>query len=350
MRLSLPFVEDNLLLREKTIMDTAVAPSPAFQSARTLDELYILLDQVQMKNGWNKPTPSLYPTPKPLLIPAHWRYRDAHAALHRAGDLVDAKWAERRNLILANPVPGNDYATVTTLVSAYQMVMPGETARSHRHTPNAMRIVVDTAPNAYTIVDGVNVPMEPGDVLLTPNWSYHGHNNQSDAEAYWIDVLDVPLVQLLGPMFFEHHPELLESASGVDARSPMRFAYSEYRPRLLASAQTSDGVRTLNLGPPEMRSFDRTAIHLAQGAQWLRPKSTVSRIYAVIEGKGRCASGNRTFDWVRGDVIAMPSWHAHTLTGMDDAVLLQSSDLPLLTLLDWVREGHAPTHGGAIGL
>jgi gentisate 1,2-dioxygenase len=40
--------------------------------------------------------------------------------------------AERRNLIMVNPAPGNTYATTRNIVAAYQMIQPGETALSHR--------------------------------------------------------------------------------------------------------------------------------------------------------------------------------------------------------------------------
>src|SRR5260370_25647918 len=89
------------------------------------------------------------------------------------------------------------------LVAVYQMILPGEWARAHRHTPNALRLILDAEPGTYTQVDGVDIAMEPGDVLLTPNWSTHGHGNRGNASAYWLDFLDVPLVQLLEPMFFE---------------------------------------------------------------------------------------------------------------------------------------------------
>jgi gentisate 1,2-dioxygenase len=312
--------------------------APAFHTARSLPELYEMLDQVQMKNGWNKPTPSLYPEPKQRFVPACWSFKDARAALHKAGDLVDSKWAERRNLIMANPIPGNDYPTVATLVGAYQMVKAGETARSHRHTPNAMRIVLESRPGMYTIVDGVKVPMEPGDVLLTPNGSWHGHSNESNVESYWIDFLDAPLVQMLGPMFFEHHPDSLESADRVDPVSPMRFAFSDYHPRLLEAAEVSPGVRALKLGPPELRTFDRTVLHLRSAASWTRPKSTVNRIYSVIRGQGRSEFAGSNFHWSAGDMVAVPSWHEHTVVCDEEAVLLEVSDEPLLRMLDWVRE------------
>ena len=42
----------------------------------------------------------------------------------------------------------------------------------------------------------------PGDVVLTPSWSWHGHANESDATSYWIDFLDIPFVHLTEAMFF----------------------------------------------------------------------------------------------------------------------------------------------------
>src|SRR6202171_2516383 len=128
-------------------------------------------------------------------------------ALEASGRLINTALAERRNLILFNPAEGNTYGTVRTLVAAYQMIMPGEWARVHRHTANALRLILDAEPGTYTEVDGVNIAMEPGDVLLTPNWSTHGHGNDSKVCAYWLDFLDAPLVQLLEPMFFEHFEE-----------------------------------------------------------------------------------------------------------------------------------------------
>jgi len=311
---------------------------PDFAGAGDLRALYAMLDQVQMKNGWNKPTPSLYPEPKQVFVPTRWKYEHARAALDKAGDLVDPKWAERRNLIMANPVPGNDYATVTSLVGAYQMVKPGETARSHRHSPNAMRVVIEGTPTTYTIVDGAKIPMEPGDVLLTPMGCWHGHSNESDQQAYWIDFLDAPLVQLLGPMFFEHHPDELERADRVDAASPMRFAFSDYCPRLLTSPEIVAGVRALKLGPPTLLTFDRTVFSLVKGARFQQARTTVSRIYTVVRGSGHSVFEHAMFEWGVGDMIAVPNWQRHTLSATEDAILLEVSDEPLLNAFGWVRE------------
>ncbi|MGH7087929.1 MAG: cupin domain-containing protein, partial [Stellaceae bacterium] len=182
-------------------------PTPdALMRSGTLDELYPQLAAIGLGAGWNKPTPSLWPAPRLSFRPFHWRYAEAKGALDAAGRLINTELAERRNLILVNPLDGNEYASARTLVAAYQMIMPGEKARSHRHTPNALRLVLDAAPGAYTTVNGKRLPMGANDVVLTPNWCWHGHGNDGKSPAYWLDFLDVPLVHLLDPMFFEPHP------------------------------------------------------------------------------------------------------------------------------------------------
>jgi gentisate 1,2-dioxygenase len=330
-------------------MATAATLKIDFDSAPDLDTLYGMLDRIQMKNGWAKPTPSIYPEPKQLYTPAHWRYAHARPALHAAGRLVGTEWAERRNLIMANPIPDNDYPTVRTLVAAYQMVKGGETARSHRHTPNALRVVLEAGPATYTIVEGEKLPMLPGDVLLTPNWLYHGHSNESTEEAYWVDILDAPLVQALEPMFFEVHPEVLQKTDIVNPASPMRFAYADYQPKLLHSPECAPGVRTFKLSvegtPAPIPSFDRVAVSLSAGSIWNCPRSTVNQIFIVIEGSGVSRAGEREFRWEAGDVFTVPSWFDHSHGADRDAVLLRVSDEPLMQMLGWMRVRTPPQNG-----
>ena len=152
--------------------------------------------------------------------------RRPRAALEQAGEFVPVEQAERRNLILVNPVEGNIYATSRNIVSAYQMVKSGEKARSHRHTAAALRLVVEAAPGTCTVVDGARVEMRPGDVVLTPSWCWHGHANDSGASSYWIDFLDVPFVQHAEAMFFEANPDGLR---GGDARSAAVLSHSGAR-------------------------------------------------------------------------------------------------------------------------
>lgn len=314
--------------------------SPAeFSKAANMEQLYELLARAGIGPGWNKPEPSLWPSPKKNFRPAHFSYSIGHAALESAGKFVSTELAERRNLILSNPVPGNTYGTARTIVSAYQMVMPHEVARSHRHTPNALRLVVDAAPRTYTIVDGKKVPMLPGDVLLTPNWSWHGHSNESDECAYWIDFLDAPLVQLLEPMFLEGFPGgFVEKTDVVDEQSPFRFPFAEVKAKLAALPSSPDGKRDLLLGPKTLDTLDLHVWRLEPGAEFSDGRRTANSVFAVMEGRGTSVIEGIEFRWDRGDVFVVPGWNAHVCKADVGSHLLRVTDAPVMRRFNWLRE------------
>jgi gentisate 1,2-dioxygenase len=316
----------------------------------TLEELYGKLGQISVAPGWDKKTPSLWPAPRKNFLPAHWQYEQARGALDAAGRLINTELAERRNLILFNPISGDSYGTVRTLVAAYQMIMPGEWARSHRHTPNALRLILDSEPGTYTEVDGVKIAMEPGDVLLTPNWSAHGHGNDSRANAYWLDFLDVPLVQLLEPMFFEPNEDEERQSTSVPSTkdSPFVFPLSETRKRLDAAAPDPAGRfgTEVQLGEPAMDTVGLFMMRLAPGAKTAAYRTTANNIYAAVQGTGVTTIDGERFEWRRGDVIAAPAWRPQSHQASDDALLLRVTDQPVLQRLGFYRiEDAAPaTH------
>ena len=310
----------------------------AFDAAANMEQLYALLDHTGMGPGWNKPEPSLWPTPRKNFVPAHWSYALSRPALDAAGRYVSTALAERRNLILANPVPGNTYATVRTLVAAYQMVKPHETARSHRHRPNALRLVIDADPETYTIVDGVKIPMLPGDVLLTPNWAWHGHANESDACAYWVDFLDVPLMHFMEAMFFESYPEGIERSDKADAASPFRFAFADSKDQLDRMEEGGAGWKQLALGPMQMDTIGLFVERLESGATRDAGRTTAHSIYAVIDGSGVSHIDSTEIRWSRGDVIALPGWRPATHHAFERSHLLRVTDEPLMRKLNWLRE------------
>ena len=249
----------------------------------TLEELYGKLDRSAWGRAGTSRRHRCGPRRSKTFVPAHWRYELARGALDAAGRLINTALAERRNLILFNPTEGNAYATVRTLVAAYQMIMPGEWARVHRHTPNALRLILDAEPGTYTEVDGANIAMLPGDVLLTPNWSTHGHGNHSKACAYWLDFLDVPLVQLLEPMFFEPAEEEDNSRANGRARprrgatnSPFVFPHKETLDDSPPRSPTPPAVRDqVELGHPALATIG--APHDEACAAAWRPRLTGRR-------------------------------------------------------------------------
>jgi gentisate 1,2-dioxygenase len=312
----------------------------------SLEELYGKLARLGMVPGWNKSTPSLWPSPRKTLVPAHWTYDQARGALDAAGRLINTELAERRNLIMFNPGDANCYGTVRTLVAAYQMIMPGEWARAHRHTPNALRLILDAEPGTYTVVDGIKYAMEPGDELLTPNWSSHGHGNDSRASAYWLDFLDVPLVQLLEPMFFESLEEEDEQHEAFKGEAPKPsqpaqfvFSAADTARRLIETAPDPGGPfgTQIQLGEPALDTMALYMMQLAPRTKTASYKSTANNIFAVVRGTGTTTIDGERFKWSRGDVIAAPAWQPHFHEADDDALLFRVTDEPVLTRLGFHR-------------
>jgi hypothetical protein len=87
-------------------------------------------------------------------VPHRWSWRDVRPLLHEAARLVPLEQAERRVLVLENPGLPGSYSVTSTLYAGLQVILPGEAAPSHHHTPSALRLVVD-GEGAFTTVDGV---------------------------------------------------------------------------------------------------------------------------------------------------------------------------------------------------
>lgn len=318
----------------------------AVQSASTLSELNEVLDGLSMRAGWNKREPSLWPFPGTAFRPCLWRWRDGRVALDAAGRLITTAETERRNLLLPNPIEGNAYASVRTLVCAYQMILPGERARSHRHTPNALRLVLEAGGDVYTVVDGARLDMGAGDVVLTPGWCWHGHANDGDAPAYWVDFLDVPLVHLLEPMFLENWPDGFQVPDRVETESAWLFDWESTRSALDAGAvsgmrHTADtggdpGAR-VELGSPALPTI---ALHMQQvpaGTTTRRMRTSANQIFCVVGGRGSTTAEEQELTWERGDVFVVPCWHRYRHRTEEGAVLFSVSDEPAQRALGFLR-------------
>ncbi len=297
----------------------------------TLAPYYSELGRLRFSPGWARSEPSMWPLPKPKFIPAVWRFAAARAALDQAGEFVPVEQAERRNLIMVNPIEGNLYATTRNLVAAYQCVKGRETARTHRHTPAALRLVLEAKPGTHTVVNGAQVDMLPGDVVLTPSWSWHGHANESDATSFWIDFLDIPFVQLTEAMFFEQYP-----AGGIEpvtSRGPTPFRIS--------SSEALGGGRDAKEVEIAKGIMPTIALHLMRqpsGGHFDMARTTVNNIYAVISGSARFTAESGLAETIGpGDVVAMPCWHAHAIEAVQDASWLRVSDEPLLAKVGLAR-------------
>ncbi len=305
----------------------------------SLELLYQELLRFDVTPGWvDRELPILWDEPRSKFVPARWRYTEMKAAIDAAGRLIDVSLAERRNLVLRNPIADNNFATTNTLVCAYQMLLPGEKARSHRHAPHALRVILD-ATDSYTIVNGVKTPMETGDVVLTPGWHWHGHGHNGDVPAYWVDGLDVPLTHLLEPMFYEDHPDRYEKVVSVVTTSPFRFPRDSIRSGLDKSKPDPEGFHgpRIALEAPGLPTMGLHVERLHSGSRTRRQRSTADHIFVVLEGNGRTTVGGEDFEWQFGDTLAIPAWNKYEHEAAGDSVLFDLSDEPLKRFSHYYR-------------
>ena len=288
---------------------------------------YERLTARNLMGGWERRESSAESRSK---MQAHvWRADEARAALQEASRFVGTDVAERRNLIMVNPAPGNTYATTRNIVAAYQMIQAGETARSHRHTPAALRLVLDAGDDVYTVVDGKRVDMTPGDVVLTPSWCWHGHANDGSETAFWLDFLDVPFVRHMEATFFEHYPEAFQRPIERD---------STFRIPLGDALGSGAGVRSVEIAKNVMPTIGLHAIRLPSGGVTEKLHETANNIYAVVTGTVRATIDGQAYEVLaRGDVLAVPAQHGHVLHGVEDATVLRVSDEPIMTKFGLLR-------------
>src|SRR5262249_6596347 len=208
-------------------------------SQEELQDYYTQLRAQHVTPAWMGGGISLEPQSK--AVPYLWHWRDLRPQAMRPAELVGTQQAERRVLRLTNPeLPGTSASN--TLVANIQIVMPGEIARAHRHSAAALRLIIEGG-GGYTVVNGERVPMYPGDLVLTPNWSWHDHANDTDAPMIWLDGLDPPLVRLLEAGFYEEYDQERQDCGAAVNASQWHYPFSEMRAALQQRAAAApDGA------------------------------------------------------------------------------------------------------------
>jgi len=311
----------------------------ALRDAASLDALYTGLSPLDLTPGWiDREVPLLWFEPHSAFLPVIWHYDECRQALDTAGRLISTDLAERRNLVLVNPVKGNDFATTKTLVNAYQMILPGEKARSHRHAPHALRVIIESE-GAFSVVNGEKHPMESGDVVLTPGWSWHSHGHEGDLPAYWLDGLDVPLTHMLEPMFFEEHPNEFEEIQRITPDSPYRFTW-EYIQRCVEAADTDpEGCfgRRVRLEADKMPTIGIFVERLEAGQVTRRYRHSANVVFSPMMGTGTSVIGGTEIDWSRGDTFVGPTWNWIEHRAQEDTILFTMTDEFLMRFSNYYR-------------
>lgn len=266
-----------------------------------------------------------------------WSWEKGRQLLDAASKRIDPRVAERRNIRMANTAP-DKRTSLNAIHASYQMVAPAEFARAHRHTVNAGRFILESE-SAFSTLDGEKVYMEPNDILLTPNWVWHGLGNDSeDTPAFWVDFLDDPLVSNLKTIFFEVRDEDYENMKAVDD-SPYHIKWQDVDKLLQNTASGDDekyGCR-IKLDTPSIPSMDLYMERFEIAMTTKAIKSTANHIFVCAEGTGSTEVEGDSFSWQRGDVVAVPSWKSFCHRATANSTLLEITDQPLIEMLGWYR-------------
>lgn len=317
----------------------------------------------------------------PRAVPFLWSYAEAiEPLLVRSAKLVTTVESERRSLILVNPGLAPRRATVTTLYTAYRLNSPNEVMPPHRHSPSAIRFGLSGRQN-FTGVEGEDMVFGPGDLVLTPHDTWHNHGNVGDEPAVNLSILDLPLVETLNSVYFEHDYQELEDGKAVLKKkqtatvpadySSRIYGHGGYLPRFVShhrgtgaaspmycyrweplrellekhrdwdgdpyEALTIEYVDPVNGGPVfKTMTFFAQMLRPAERTRPLR--QTASLLVTPFEGGGlgHTVVGGKRFDWRNFDTLAIPAneWFEHVNESRTQPIILFiGSDEPALRAL-----------------
>jgi gentisate 1,2-dioxygenase len=301
----------------------------------TLDELpgdYVAeLSRANLVPLWPSMRALLPPqAPRTATLPAHWRWTAIRQLLLRAGELTPMEKAERRVLVLANPGRGLENLQASAAIYlGMQLVLPGETAPSHRHTPNAARIVVE-GEGAVTLVEGEACTMEPGDLILTPTGQWHEHRHEGRVPVIWLDVLDLPLMVYLdvsyaieGTPQSAHASDYAYAAGGLaplmhggrarGAYPLLRYEWRRTRDALQAFAGRCDPGAPVQLAyvNPEtggdcLNTLAFAALLLRPGEEIALPRVSAARVFHAVKGRGEAQVNDTAIAFDHADTFCAP--------------------------------------------
>ena len=339
--------------------------------AEELKQYYNSSDEIRLSPGWVGREHGAAPELEPFM----WRWSDVEPLVLKSGEIVTPdRDVERRTMRLATP--GLNRGTTHTMIAALQLLLPGECAPSHRHTPTAIRWILK-GEGAYTTVEGDKCWMEPGDLILTPSWPWHAHTNEGNGPMIWLDGLDVPLVGYLKANFYEAFPEDTQPVVGT-GESLKKFASGTLRPTWEQPNapysplfhykwdKTYEALQNLSelgsdpfddvameysdpsTGGPVLKTMTCWVQKIRPGVRTKAHRHTSSKVYQVFKGEGYSVIDGQRFDWTEGDFLVIPSWawHEHAAAESKEAILFSIQDTPIMKSMALYREEPYVENGG----
>ncbi|HVB17438.1 MAG TPA: cupin domain-containing protein, partial [Stellaceae bacterium] len=317
--------------------------------------------------------------------PYRWRWSEIGPYLGRIADIArDAdvspiEFADRQQFLLVNPGLGGRLQVANTIRCAVSVYNPGDVAPVHMHSPNASRTILSDN-GGYTTIEGERCEAARGDLILTPNGTWHDHGNDGMTPVIWADILDFPLLEFLDCSWIDEDfpgeregnaraqkptsgdgysarlygaggmlPGFVSHARGIghDISPVFHYRGSDIRSaldRLRGEAgDLYEGITLRFVNPANGAPVFPT---LGYSAQLLRPgeatrwkRETANNFYIVLEGEGTTEIAGRSYDWATNDLFVVPNflWRRHINKGPRDAVLYVCTDRPLFAKIGQYR-------------
>ncbi len=302
----------------------------------------------------------LLPPEKPTLNTraTHWPYKSIRPLLMQAGELTPIEKAERRVLVLANPGHGLDKMQASAaMYLGMQLLLPGEWAPSHRHTPNAVRMVVEGT-GAWSTVDGEKCEMVRGDLILTPTGLWHEHGHDGDQPVVWLDVLDLPLVYYMEASYHVNsgrqavkpgRSERAYARGGVDPSAVFERSHKAYPMLRYPWADARAALESLGAEQPDLEAVQVTytnpetgldaenilgfyALMLRPGQLLRLPVRSPACVFHLIEGAATVQVQDQRFTLAEADTCCAPGYTPVSLTNpskTEAAFLFLADETPL---------------------
>jgi gentisate 1,2-dioxygenase len=310
-------------------------------------------------------------------LPYLWRWNEFSPYLHRISeiarkaDVSPIEFADRQSILLLNPGLNGRLQITNTIRCAISIYNPGDVAPVHLHSPNASRTILSEK-GGYTVVEGERVTATRGDLILTPNGTWHDHGNDSNEPVIWIDMLDWPLIEFLDVAWVDHDMPgaqgnaRVQAVTKTEGRSRRLYGHGGIKPafvdhqlgvggspaplihyrgadvlEMLHSLRNEGGdpyegikVDFVNpvTGAPVFTTLNYSAQLLRPGEETELKRETAGTFYVVIEGQGVTEVGGKRLEWGKNDIFVVPNflWRRLRNTGKSDAVIYSVSDAALM--------------------
>jgi gentisate 1,2-dioxygenase len=295
---------------------------------------------------------------------AYWSWEGIHKGLMQSGKIVSVGPGGMTGM---RSVTGIEARKFPIWMNA-QILMPGERTQAHRNTRSETRLVCEAPPEAFFVCEHEAFPMQRGDVIISPSWTFHDHWNRGTTPALWIDGYDngynggVNLNERL-PLDAPYQDIRKPSDYGVRTRGharpptgdapyplpPMRYPRAETLAGLEALAEAGEqdpyeGVHLMLASPvdggPTLPTIAWHAQMLSAGQKTLAHRHNSTTFYFAFEGSGSIHIEGENLRWAQGDIFAVPAWkwHRHENGKGGRSILFSIDDWPAMTKLGFYRK------------